>query len=168
MKKLNKKGFTLVELLAVIAILALLIMILMPTILTLYNDGRKQAFMVQTQNVIRTAGAQYVSEQIGGTHPGPYCRSVANKDEEQDSEECGTKLTGLGDTSVYYYVKLNSSGEIIDIKVTNGAFKFEKSSDKGISTKIDLKTDIKVAEDEFKLTCTGASCTLEGKAEGEE
>ena len=37
MKKLNKKGFTLVELLAVIAILALLVIVAMPNVLEMFN-----------------------------------------------------------------------------------------------------------------------------------
>ena len=38
---MNKKGFTLVELLAVIAILAILVIIALPNVLKMFNDSNK-------------------------------------------------------------------------------------------------------------------------------
>ena len=43
---MKKKGFTLVELLAVIAILAILVIIALPNVLELYRNARKNAFEV--------------------------------------------------------------------------------------------------------------------------
>ena len=42
---MNKKGFTLVELLAVIAILAILVIIALPNVLELYRTARKNTFI---------------------------------------------------------------------------------------------------------------------------
>lgn len=44
MKKLNRKGFTLVELLAVIIILAIVVGISIPAVLTTTNNAKKKAF----------------------------------------------------------------------------------------------------------------------------
>lgn len=46
---MSKKGFTLVELLAVIAILAILVIIALPNVLKMFNDSKKNAFIVQTR-----------------------------------------------------------------------------------------------------------------------
>ena len=40
----NKKGFTLVELLAVIAILAILVILAIPNVIKLYNNAKKTDF----------------------------------------------------------------------------------------------------------------------------
>ena len=56
-RNINKKGFTLVELLAVIVILAVLALVAMPNVTRLMNDSRKNA---QTS---------YTNSQISGTVP---------------------------------------------------------------------------------------------------
>lgn len=54
MKKLNlnKKGFTLTELLAVIAILAVLLLIAIPTVSNYIEKGKKQAFFTSVSNIV--------------------------------------------------------------------------------------------------------------------
>lgn len=51
----NNKGFTLVELLAVIAILAILVIIALPNVLKMFNDSKKNAFMVQARKTANVA-----------------------------------------------------------------------------------------------------------------
>ena len=46
---MKNKGFTLVELLAVIAILAILVIIAIPNVLKMFNDSKKNAFIVQAR-----------------------------------------------------------------------------------------------------------------------
>ena len=52
---MSKKGFTLVELLAVIAILAILVIIAIPNVLKMFNDSKKNAFMVQARKTASVA-----------------------------------------------------------------------------------------------------------------
>lgn len=52
MKKLNKKGFTLVELLAVIVILALLMVVAARTIGTTLDDSRKNAMKTEAAKIV--------------------------------------------------------------------------------------------------------------------
>ena len=47
---MKKKGFTLVELLAVIAILAILIILALPNIMSLFNNAKENAFITETKN----------------------------------------------------------------------------------------------------------------------
>ena len=47
----NKKGFTLVELLAVIAILAILVIIALPNVINMYNSAQKQTFLTEAKKV---------------------------------------------------------------------------------------------------------------------
>ena len=59
MKK-NKKGFTLVELLAVIVVLALIMIITIPAILNVVDGARRQAFYLYAQSVYQKGIDKYV------------------------------------------------------------------------------------------------------------
>ena len=63
---MKKKGFTLVELLAVIAILAILVIIALPNVLKMYNDSKKNAFMTETQTLAKEVSSKYISESMKG------------------------------------------------------------------------------------------------------
>ena len=52
---MNKKAFTLIELLAVIAILAIVLLIAIPTVLNMIERGRKGAMKDSTLGVIKAA-----------------------------------------------------------------------------------------------------------------
>ncbi len=52
--KLNKNGFTLVELLAVIVILATIIMIAAPNVSTYLENSRKKAFVLNAKQVVES------------------------------------------------------------------------------------------------------------------
>ena len=64
MRRLNKKGFTLVELLAVIVILALLIVVVANTALPAMNNAKKNSLEVYTERVVNQAKALHSSAQI--------------------------------------------------------------------------------------------------------
>ena len=64
--KLNRNGFTLVELLAVIVILAVLALVAMPNVTRLMNDSRKNAFITEVENFVTYAQTSYTNSQING------------------------------------------------------------------------------------------------------
>ena len=59
MKRLNKKGFTLVELLAVIIILAIVVGITIPAVLTTTNKAKEKAFDTAASEVANWFDRQY-------------------------------------------------------------------------------------------------------------
>ena len=54
----NKSGFTLVELLAVIAILAILVIIALPNVLKLYNNAKKNTFLIEAKTIYKEASSK--------------------------------------------------------------------------------------------------------------
>ena len=116
MKKNNKKGFTLVELIAVIAILSILLVMALPQVLELFNDSREGAFITQVQSIYRAAEEQYVSDQLSpnvGSTATRYCRDETNSNTEDD-------LTVSSD-AVYYDIEFNSDGQVTKIIVSDGS-----------------------------------------------
>ena len=60
----KKKGFTLVELLAVISIMALLVIMAMPKIIDIYNNTKKRSFINEVNSLLNAAKSTYVNESI--------------------------------------------------------------------------------------------------------
>ena len=125
MTKINKKGFTLVELLAVIAILAILMLLITPNILNLFTEGKKDSFIIQVQSIYKAAEQKFLTDSISSGTPGPYtfCHT-------KDNDISPLNLNGTG--NVYYSVSVNADGKITDIKATDGAYYFTKTSTTGV------------------------------------
>lgn len=66
--KLNKKGFTLVELLAVIVILALLIVVVANTALPAMNNAKKSTLETYAKRVVEQAKTLHTSAEITATN----------------------------------------------------------------------------------------------------
>ena len=86
MKK-EKKGFTLVELLAVITVLGILTMIAVPNVLSTINNNRKNAFLMDAKRMVSKA-SELIAKSKG---------------------DRGMAKTELGKT--YTYADLNGKGE---------------------------------------------------------
>ncbi len=89
MKRLNRKGFTLVELLAVIIILAIVVGITIPAVLNTINSSRKQAAQTATD-----IAANWIAEQYTILSVSPFDANSAWKD------ICGADGTGCSNLTI--------------------------------------------------------------------
>ena len=97
-----KKGFTLVELLAVIAILAILIIIALPNILKMFNEAQMKLFLQEARNINKAAEDSYLSQKMGTTTPTETIYTYV------DGEESST-----GNIKVSIIGKKPENGELI-------------------------------------------------------
>lgn len=147
MRKLNKKGFTLVELLAVIAILAILMLLVMPSVLNMFTSGRQDAFVTEAQSLWKAAEQAYVTDTINNDSPGPYCNDLKIK---------SCKVLSGASSSFQYYIEFDTNGTIKTFNLMDNNFNIVGA------TNIDFKNDNKVNANgsNKKLKCTETSGTV--------
>ena len=133
--KLNRKGFTLVELLAVIAILAILLLLVTPNVLNMFTNGRKDAFITNYQSVWRTATEQAVYAQTSASETDkrpPYCK-------ECGIENYGHLLTTTSNNTSYY-VEFDENSNVSKIAVSDDNYCYNSNLLPNINiTRNDLK-----------------------------
>ena len=105
---MKRKGFTLVELLAVIAILAILVIIALPNVIKLFNNAKKNTFLTEVKSLYNSASAKYISESLKG-----------NKLSEINSND-SSKLDLNG--NLVYKIKLDSNGKIKSVAAKKGNY----------------------------------------------
>ena len=121
---MNKKGFTLVELLAVIAILAILVIIALPNVLKMYNDSKKNAFMTEAQTLAKEVSSKYISESMKG-----------NKVSVISNQQNPLDMTGR---ELEYSFELDSQGKIKNMIVSNGTYCISTNKDYTKITRNDI------------------------------
>ncbi len=149
---MKKRGFTLVELLAVIAILAILVIIALPNVMKLFNRAKEQAFTTELKEIYKVAEQQWIADSMFNTQERVYVRTRSNV--------CEHTLDLTGRSELEYYIKINKSGEVVLYKATDGSYQYSYS---GTGLKIeDIGPAIQISkiEDEsqiISITCDGTT-----------
>ena len=113
----NKKGFTLVELLAVIAILAILVIIALPNVLELFETARKNSFRNEVNEVYKAAKQRYVIDSMSI----PANGSRLYSDDTTATQYNSINIQG-GGKEFHYCVIVDGQGNIVELKVSNGTY----------------------------------------------
>ena len=69
----NKKGFTLIELIAVIALLAVILLLIVPNVVNILGEGREDAFVNQIQSIMRASENEYGTNLVLKKKASIYC-----------------------------------------------------------------------------------------------
>ena len=109
MTKMNRKGFTLVELLAVIVVLAIIMIVAIPSVINAMNDARKASFKVYAQKVLNQAQMKYGTDSLLGTGAGKTCYTLSDLDMKNTGNYTGRVVVTLDTNQMptAYEVTLN-------------------------------------------------------------
>lgn len=130
----NKKGFTLVELLAVIAILAILVVITLPNVIGMFQGAKKGTFKTEVQTIMKQAQSTWV---LDGGRAAVYtnCMNGISTSNQTSLQLQGTEFT--------YYISVGSDGEFEEVSVAGSDYAFSTS----IPGSSDGKVASKITED---------------------
>ena len=126
---MNKKGFTLVELIAVIALLSIIMLLIVPNVANYLNNSKKTLFYDNVVNMFKSATTTFMYQDD------PTNTTFSNN---------GVKLDVDVESEYVYTIKVNNYGEVISIDVNNGVYSYNKSSsdiNEGLN-----KSDIKLED----------------------
>lgn len=113
-----KKGFTLVELLAVIAILAILVIISMPNFVKIFGVGEKKIFVNNALTITDEVTKNYVIDDIKGEVLGDVVTSF---------DESKIELDGV---EMDYYIEIDDEGNMENIIISNTEYCIESTTGK--------------------------------------
>lgn len=159
---MNKKGFTLVELLAVIAILAILVIIALPNVLSMYNEAKMNTFTTEMRKLYSGVKEKWMLSNNGGQ----TYTNVSGLD--------GVAISIDGSQTNKYYIEIEPSGKITRFIGTNGTYGFDITDTSGIEvqnigapenisetarkTQYEIKTTddkLEIKKDNNKVSLTG-------------
>ena len=123
---MKKKGFTLVELLAVIAILAILVIVAMPNVLGMFNDAKLNTFVTEVQKYMDSAKTAFMTEALSKPAQDIIFTNVKTK-EATPTQNAGTEELDMEGTKNYYIV-MNRSGQYTKIVIWDSNFCYEKNA----------------------------------------
>ena len=155
MKKLNKKGFTIVELVIVIAVIAILAGVLIPTFATVVDKANKSKAMQEAKNEYEAYLAEYAAELKGdenyviivddkyefAVEKGQFNSEAKNKTTDVTDKVDLTKVvkaTGTYSASATYYTK---SGAVYTKVTSNVEADFNAGKYYVVSADKDLGSD---------------------------
>ncbi len=128
---MKKKGFTLVELLAVIAILAILVIMALPAVLRMFKQSKVNTFQNEVKGAYRTAQQQFVNDSLSLNSGG---KVVYTNGCDSVNGATVKRLEITGDSNFKYYIEVGADGKIKSIKASNGSYSYIKTGN-------DLKID---------------------------
>ena len=129
---MKKRGFTLVELLAVIVIMAVILIIAIPNVIEGLDKAKSKSFVNDARSLYQTAKSQYkldkADSSISYSRDITYCTSKELKHFfPGDSVEtnCNKSLELKTDgNSLEYIILVDKSGEVVKMYVSNYVYDF--------------------------------------------
>ena len=131
---MNKKGFTLVELLAVIAILAIMVIIALPNVLEMFNDAKENTFYTEVESIYKQAQTDFINDSLNESGERTYCNITDSTYGVCPEGSKKLKLT----TTKNYIVMMRADGYVRYIGVADQSFVY---GDRYVSQITDLRRE---------------------------
>ena len=127
---MKKKGFTLVELLAVIAILAILVIIALPNVMGMFNTAKENSFTTEIKEIYKQAQQQWISDSMLSTSDITYWRVCGTSKSTINNVTSDKKIDLTGRTQLNYYITITKAGKVKEYYATDGSYQYYyKSND---------------------------------------
>lgn len=147
MRKLNRKGFTLVELLSVIVILAVVVLIATNAVVPMMGNAKKQVLATEANKFMEAAKTYYVNKSATGTKCYTY-NEIINSGLIEKNDEAYTGSFQIEENNGKYTYK---------IWLSNGTNMVDGKSPSITSE------DVIDSSDDASTTCGGATTTQSGE-----
>ncbi len=135
MKRLNKRGFTLVELLSVIVILSVVVLIATNAVVPMMSSAKKQVLATEANKFMGAAKTLYVNDKATGTKCYTYTDIInSNLIEKNDETYTGSFLIEENNGKYTYRIWLSNGTNLVDGKTP------DVSSDDVIESNEDAST----------------------------
>ncbi len=158
-----KKGFTLVELLAVIAILAILVIIALPNVMGMFNTAKKNSFNTELKTIYGAAQTAFIKDSLLENYEGNVVYSRVN------NNYCNRKLDLTGRTNLSFYIELDRTGKVVKYYASDNTFQFKSDSEiKKEDITIDKVERLSDGVDKIEITCSGIQASCNKKNIGDE
>lgn len=138
---LNKKGFTLVELLSVIVILSVIVLIATNAVVPMADSARKQVLAMEANTLVKAAQTLYVQNNSGNSACYSYDELINSGLIEKDDENyTGSISIEVGEDGNYTY----------NIWLSNGQYMIN-----GVSPDV-TSDDVEASADSASTTCSAS------------
>ena len=108
---MKKKGFTLVELLAVIAILAILVIVAMPNVLGMFNQAKSSTFVTEVQEYLNAASTKFMTEALKPGNQGKTL--IFGSDPTKDTANNSLGTLDMSGAKKNYYIEMDRNGNVV-------------------------------------------------------
>lgn len=156
---MNKKGFTLVELLAVIAILAILVIIALPNVLQMFNDSKKNSFMTEVRDIYKQAQTQFIADSMTTAGAKTYSNNLGTA---CNPATLALEMNGRASNGgqLAYSVSLDTNGNVTAIQVSDGSYYYIADPNASSQTATAVPSDAsKIILGDIDEGTTAAACT---------